>query len=69
MRGWGVWGGCRTKQLSIITSLRHGNENSILLRRSRYQQEQLPNAARGSSPAWLPILPTLKPRWSAGEQI
>lgn len=41
----------RMEQLSIITSLRHGNENSILQSCSLYQQGQLPGA--GSTPWFL----------------
>lgn len=41
----------RVEQLSIITSLRHGNENSVLQSCSLYQQGQLLGA--GSTPWFL----------------
>lgn len=60
----------RVEQLSIITSLRHGNENSILPSCSRYQQGQLSNACSKQPVVSLPpILPTLKPCWAAEKQI
>lgn len=60
----------RVEQLSIIASLRHSNENSILPSCRRYQQGQAP---RVRSSLWflscVAAYPAhTKPRWAAEEQ-